>query len=390
MRSMMCLLICMKKYIFLIGICAVLYSCIEKNQIDKLALKTTEVYLEFPIDEDTHFPKLCLWTFEENGNEYLAFPSRSQDILFYDINKEKLFKKVRYDIEGNNGVGRIYSFAVTDFNHIYIADTNEPVLYVTDTTGVVNSKIKYEYTSDDIPLVPAFFHTITYSPFYKWGDSIYIPQSLNPQIDVEKSPLGVLMNNSTGETVAVPLNYRSLGGMVTKPTATGGGKVSTCFDGKSFVYSFETIDSVHKISKNLKEVERYVAKSRYISHPKVEVISTSDINQIIKRKCELPAYGNLIYDKYRDVYYRFVFVEATFEDNEDYWEIYHNGRKQFSIMILDKDMKVVGETLFPEYTYNAYLFFVHKDGLYICANHFKHPDFDENTLRFQRIELVKL
>ncbi|MEG0464812.1 MAG: hypothetical protein RR592_13220, partial [Bacteroides sp.] len=60
------------------------------------------------------------------------------------------------------------------------------------------------------------------------------------------------------------------------------------------------------------------------------------------------------------------------------------------IIILDKDMNVVGETLFPEYTYNAYLLFVRKDGLYVSATHFKRPDFDENRLRFQKIELVKL
>lgn len=52
-------------------------------------------------------------------------------------------------------------------------------------------------------------------------------------------------------------------------------------------------------------------------------------------------------------------------------------------------MNVVGETLFPEYTYNAYLLFVRKDGLYVSATHFKRPDFDENRLRFQKIALVK-
>lgn len=370
--------------------CYILYSCKETNQITKLSLQATDTYIEFPIDEDTRLPKYCLWTFDEKDNEYLAFPSRGRDILFYDIDKEKLVKKVKYETEGNNGVGRIYSFSVTDFNHIYIADTNEPILYITDTTGIVKSKIKYEFSNNDIPLVPAFFHTITYSPFYKWGDSIYIPQSLNPQIGAKKSPVGVLLNNSTGEIVSVPLNYQFLDGMTEKPSSTGGAKVSTCFDGKSFVYSFETLDSVYKISKNLKTTERYIAKSRYISRPKIEIVSNSDVNLIIKRKCELPAYGNLIYDKFREVYYRFVFVEAEFENNEDYMEIYHNGRKQFSIMILDKEMNVVGETLFPEYTYNAYLFFVRKDGLYLCSSHFKRSDFDDNILRFQKIELIKI
>jgi len=53
-------------------------------------------------------------------------------------------------------------------------------------------------------------------------------------------------------------------------------------------------------------------------------------------------------------------------------------------------MNVLGETLFPDYTYNANLFFITKDGLYLSVTHFKRLDFDENVLRFQKIELQKV
>lgn len=108
---------------------------------------------------------------------------------------------------------------------------------------------------------------------------------------------------------------------------------------------------------------------------------------MLKRTCELPTYGNIIYDKYRQVYYRFAFPEVEMEEERDYLGIYHNGRKQFSIIILDKDMNIIGETLFPEYTYNPYLLFIRKDGLYMSTSHFKRTDFDENVLRFRKIEL---
>lgn len=53
-------------------------------------------------------------------------------------------------------------------------------------------------------------------------------------------------------------------------------------------------------------------------------------------------------------------------------------------------MNIVGETLFPEYTYNPNLVFIRKDGLYLSISHVKRLDFDENTLRFQKIELVEM
>lgn len=114
------------------------------------------------------------------------------------------------------------------------------------------------------------------------------------------------------------------------------------------------------------------------------------MKKLIRLNCEIPTYGNLIYDKYRRLYYRFAFPETELEDGEDHMEIIHNGRKLFSIMVLDEDLNVLGETIFPEYTYNPNLFFISKNGLYLSVSHFKRPDFDENMLRFQKIELIEL
>ena len=94
-------------------------------------------------------------------------------------------------------------------------------------------------------------------------------------------------------------------------------------------------------------------------------------------------------DKYRDVYYRFAYHSVSLEDNIQWRGKAVYGRKKFSIIILDKDMRMIGETLFPEYSYNSNLFFVNKDGLYLCKTHSKRSDFDENVFCFQCFELIK-
>ena len=103
-----------------------------------------------------------------------------------------------------------------------------------------------------------------------------------------------------------------------------------------------------------------------------------------------PSYGNIMYDKYRQVYYRFVYPEVEFDQSEDFLSIFREGRKQFSILILDKELSIIGETLFPVYTYNSNLAFVNEKGLYLSVSHYKRTDFDENILRFQRIDLVDI
>ena len=58
-------------------------------------------------------------------------------------------------------------------------------------------------------------------------------------------------------------------------------------------------------------------------------------------------------------------------------------------MVLDKNLNITGDKLFPEFTYVPAAHFIREDGLYISCSHFKNPDYDDNTLCFQKIELIK-
>lgn len=377
----------MKKIIYLLYAIAAIACTPSKH---KEVLRPSESYLAFSIDEDTRLPEFCIWTFEENGKEYLAFPNLSKEILFYDIVSGELVQKVKYVQEGNEGVGYVYGFGVKDFQNIYLASSMLPIIYVTDSTGKVKSKMEYYQADDGTQLTPALVHTITYSPMFFLGDSLYLPQTLYPRLG-DRSPLGVMIDLKTEAKVVTPLTYKlSVGDMKENSLqlTTGGAKVSVCYNGKSFVYSPETNDSIYELSKDFKMIRSYCAKSRYINEIVVDPVSSNmDVEKLLKRICELPAYGNMLYDKYRNVYYRFVFPKVELEQENSYLDIYHNGRKQFAIMVLDENMNVLGETLFPEYTYNANLLFINKDGLYLSTSHFKRSDFDEDVLRFQKIEL---
>lgn len=65
------------------------------------------------------------------------------------------------------------------------------------------------------------------------------------------------------------------------------------------------------------------------------------------------------------------------------------GRKNFSIIILDKNFNIIGETLFPDYTYNSGIMFIREDGLYISSNHPMSAQYSDDYLNFQRFDLVK-
>jgi hypothetical protein len=65
------------------------------------------------------------------------------------------------------------------------------------------------------------------------------------------------------------------------------------------------------------------------------------------------------------------------------------GRKNFSVIILDKDFNIIGETMFPDYTYNSQVMFIREDGLYISCSHFLNPEYSDDVLSFRRFDLVK-
>lgn len=369
-------------------------SCTTKEKKnDCYALFPQEAYLSFPIDEETRLPKFCLWSFKDNGNEYIAFDNQGDQIFFYSVKTQHLVKKMRFDREGKNGIVAINSFYIKDFDNIYIPSVQGGI-YVADTTAIIKQNICFSQFKDKYPLIRFLSTTIIHSPICFVGDKLYIPQPINPLLGgdfLPHSPLGALLDTISKIKKVTPSTYLSYVPTANIPSYVRGVTVSHCYDGEKLIYSFDTEDSLFTLSSDFSFKESHVAKSRYIDKVEVEPIKGGDLNMALKKNCETAGYGNIIYDKYRQVYYRFVYPEIELDgDDTNYMDILHWGGKRFSIIILDKNLKVIGETLFPEYTYNSRLFFVCEDGLYLSVTHFKRLDFDENILRFQKIELEKI
>ncbi|MEQ3153296.1 DUF4221 family protein [Phocaeicola vulgatus] len=56
--------------------------------------------------------------------------------------------------------------------------------------------------------------------------------------------------------------------------------------------------------------------------------------------------------------------------------------KEFSVIVLNADFEIIGETKFPGKKYFYKMSFVGKEGLYISENNLANPQFDENKLVF--------
>ena len=131
----------------------------------------------------------------------------------------------------------------------------------------------------------------------------------------------------------------------------------------------------------------YCLKSKHITKDfSTKKKKPGSIAESMKMFAENPEYRVLIYDKYRNVYYRFAYPGIEVKPDDDVFKL-GEFRRVFSVMIIDKDFNLIGETLMPENTYNVNMFFVNEAGLWLSTNHVDNPNFEEDAINFELFTL---
>ena len=161
---------------------------------------------------------------------------------------------------------------------------------------------------------------------------------------------------------------------------------SRIYNDNKFIYSFYIEPDLFITSRDHKQIKRIKVESKYIKEIPIKPIP-DDFMKGAKQSLELARYGDLIYDKYRNVYYRFAYPETEL-DNQITWRgkaVY--GRAKSSVIILDAQFHVIGETLLAENLYNTFAYFISKEGIYISKDYQMNYDQSEDYMTFELFEL---
>ena len=354
---------------------------------DNYTLEATENIKSFPLDSDVKYDASYLYTFEENGKRYLSFLNyRTTQLLFYDFDTAKFLFKVTLDKEGSNGVVMPTGYYIKDFNNMYISSSAYFGLIKVDTAKTIVQKIPYRKTDSGYKIISSYnASSHPYLPPVFIGDKMYITQQNNERFcPAEKTPISVVIDTVQKKYTSLPLTFSIL---TEKQKESNGDDFSRTYDGKNFIYSFYVDEDILVTSIDHAEVKRIKAKSKYINTPDEKLDFESESAPI--KVLTLARYGDLIYDPYREVYYRFAYPKTELEDNVNWWGKAIYGRKKFSVIILDKDFQIIGETLFPEAIYNPYASFVSKEGLYISRDYQMNYDQSEDFMTFELFKLIK-
>lgn len=378
----------MKRYVFFI-LLGILVSCKRERpfQLDDCYLEATGTIKSFSLDSDVRYNAFFLYVFrEDDGKEYLSFLNhRSNQILFYDWKTTDFLFKIELDTEGPHGVVQPSGYYVKDFNNIYVSSYAYEGLIRVDTNACIVQKIPYGMTEDGYKVIPSYTPSSQpyVAPFFHDGKMYIIQNDADHLFPIAQTPLTVSIDTTCCKYEGSLQTYGVLSEDV---LASKNMKFSRIFDGKQLIYSFFTDEDIFVVSADQKETKKIKVKSQYISDPSIPQKSGPEGP---RSNLEVARYGNLIYDPYREVYYRFAYPKTELKDDINWWGKAVYGRKKFSVIILDKEFNVIGETLFPEAVYNSYVFFVHEDGLYISRDYQMLYEQSEDYMTFERFSLKR-
>ena len=342
--------------------------------------------ITLPIDERTYYLSRSIFQFERNGTEFLHFENSEKgqsEIVIFNIENQKIAQRIQLANSGPNAIYDIWGSIPYGDSDIIVFQNNAGIITITNNMGHVLKNFTPVLSNGHS------MRTVVGSYYYNppliidslvYTSQEFIKSGLVKKEDWNKVHMFASMDLRTGETTYSSLFYPSIFENDVRDPAGG---YSFTYDynykDKCLVCSFQGYDSL-MVSSDFKTVKWYNGRSSYLPslHP-VLPESSDDIHALIRLR-EAPKYSHIMYDKYRDVYYRF--AEHPYELSPDESPYVEPNGREFSVIVFNDQFEIIGETKFPGNKYFYKMSFVGRDGLYISENNEANPEFDENKLVF--------
>lgn len=372
-----------------------LVSCSRQNEGSEYALKPTDSLLRIELDSLTSNISFWLDYYydEQQGSGYLfSIDPTNNELELYSLEEAKLVQKVTYDREGPSGVGNLTAASVIGLDSVWVFPAFTNSFFQSNLQNLRLNKVEYkkpdEYSS--IRSETSYFRSI---PFLK-DNYLYTKTFFG----------GNYLMFGNDELATKPLMYRVdlVSGEVEFSAFTfpddywAEGKrhyeFSSALDNNRFVFSFYGDHNIYYGESFQGPLDKKPAKSKYLSQEFEDLPQTPDPNDRRIYFATTGHYGSLIYDQFRDVYYRFCYPKKEFESDQDFREM-TLFPEEFSVMVLNSELEVIGETLFGNdgQKYASNNVFVGPEGLYISTNHPKNKLNKEDSFSFKlfKLELIK-
>ena len=309
------------------------------------------------------------WIPELNAYSFL---SHNKEILVYDYDSRELINKIPVKTPQPTS----YQYIGTD--SILLLDYQSRMLLLSDTKGDNIRKFSINPTIEYFPLP-----IVKISPIVMKNQNIYFWGSMAGEY-IDENDENRMVLTSVGTAIPTTSYYMPYPDIYKNNWA---GRLFRWVYGEYnsnsdvFIFSFPADHNIYVLDGKLMKTDSYYCGSelidviRYLKSSKSRPV-TSD--EAIRFFAENNSYSRIIYDSYNDVYYRFAELKTEYNGVPGW-------KKDVSIIILDNEFEVIGETFIGQLASNCkYSIFVNHEGLHLLS-----IDNNEDILTFDVYKLSK-
>ena len=373
------------------------FAACTKQAEDVQVLYESDQTISIDVDKRTNIYTNTIQYFEENGRSFIALENNygqvDASIDIYSLDSCRLDSRVPVRLDGSLGFSAFSGFCRLSADSYVLGNHNVLKYRFVNSDGVLCRTIDHSEDSLGRIVLSSLIETFISSPFVMRGEKIYCRRPIpltrwnndlefGNNFEFSECPVCAVLDTATNEYVELPAKYPIL---YSKDDNVHSEHCSwTTCDG-DFVYGFLFSDSIYVANESHDMLKAYYAGSKYVSIDNKRYSRSLSMSQSMLFADRESQYGNLLYDEYNDVYYRFVHWPTDVKEVQP--DEYRFCRKEFSIIVMDKDFNILGEECFPAGKYAPMLFFINKDGLWLSENNYERTDMTEDKLVFRCLKL---
>jgi len=309
-------------------------------------------------------------------------------IDFYNLDSCKFSKKINIDVLKNNIPTYFIGHSISTTGDLYVVNASPAIVNKLDESGNVVSS--FDLTNIDgvaltylmIPFPTEYRRSLIFDNGKMICPLEYRPYTLGPDVNALDVPLALVYDTVTMTRQRTALTFPE--------SIKDDGLYSMASDGKRYVYSFESLSDLY-VTTDFQSFSTINGKSDCVGEVVNEIFSNPNAseNEFANFNYTKSAYGSIFYDRYKDVFYRFCYAKCKESDSIGFMNMdeYNFCKGDFSIMIFNNNLEVIGETKFKAGNYAPKMCFVDKNGLWLSENNVDKPDNSEDVLVFRCIDL---
>lgn len=384
----------MKNIILFIFTLLLLISCNKVVEISneykdfKDIYKLTEVKsISFPLDSESQPLTFCTQYYKKENTDstfFTFYNEHNNSIYFYDYKTQNIKRIIHLEKEGPNGVYPYNSgYFIWNMDSIFFSSMHTNKIFLLDSIGIKHDT--YDLLNSSFSTIhPPVVSFSTFRPGYFINNKLYLSGYNHGEFFNEDSlslPTAIIYDLKTKKSnykLGYPESYRqgNWGEVYFRD-------MYWCYNEltNKFLLSFPNQHNLYisnletNITKNGSSKFSNTIKS--IDHPNTFPMPKE---KRITHFLESDFYSSIVYDKYRNVYYRFAqHPWINYDRKIKPW------KKPLSIVIFDADLNRIGEVLLnPKYSLSHKQFLITEDGLLL-----QEYNDNEDEIRFGIFKLEK-